>query len=211
MVDKQNLSLNKDFSDNFAVSSLCTPSIYETMIKEITKIPSNSYIIINMKSNSFLIKTIDYKENTIPFETEEGLKIIDKWIDKWGYIIRSLNNKINNIASNLSGGFDTRVILSILLNSGINLNNILINSATDKKRCHDEDFKIATNISLKYGFKLNNYTLDRNYTKWSLKDTLFCTIYTKLGFHKEFYWKNEFLLSQDLYLLDAGKLEDILV
>lgn len=206
LVDKQKLSLNKDFSDNFVVTRLCTPSIYETMIKEITKIPSNSYIIINIKSNSFLIKTIDYKENTIPFETKEGLKIIDKWIDKWGFIIRSLNNKINNIASNLSGGFDTRVILSIFLNSGINLNNILINSATDKKNCHDEDFKIATNISLNFGFKLNNYTLDKNCTSWSLKDTLFCTIYSKLGFHKEFYWKNEFFTKPRFVFTGGGEI-----
>lgn len=206
LVDKQKISLNKDFSDNFVVSWLCTPSLYETMINEITKIPPNSFIIINIKENSFKINHIDYSENTINFESIEGLKIIDKWMDKWGYIIRSLNKKTNNIATNLSGGFDTRVILSIFLKSGINLNNILIDSATDNKNGHDEDLKIATNISKKYDFKLNNCILDRNSTPWSINDTLFCTFYSKLGFHKEFYWKNGFLNKPRFIFTGGGEI-----
>jgi hypothetical protein len=34
--------------------------------------------------------------------------------------------------------------------------------------------------------------LDNRSTIWSTKDALFCSIYTKLGFHKEFYLKPEF-------------------
>ena len=58
LIDKQKMSLNKDFCDNFILSSLCSPSIYETMIKEITKIPTNSFIIINIQKKSFKIKYI---------------------------------------------------------------------------------------------------------------------------------------------------------
>ena len=123
------------------------------------------------------------------------MEIIDKWIDKWGYIIRSLSKNTDNISSDLSGGFDTRTILSIFLNSGIDLNKILINSAKDKKLCHEEDFKIANLIASKYGFKLNNYNLDNNCVDWSIRDSLICTLYSKLGFHKEFYLKNQLIMS----------------
>lgn len=186
----RNISLNKDYANDFVASVLYTPTIYETLIKEIIKVSSNAFIVINLESKKYKIHYIDYKEHTIPLETEEGLKIIDEWVDKWGYIIRSLKKKTDNISTDLSGGFDTRVILSIFLNSGINLNNILISSS--KTLCHEEDLKIATNISKKFGFKINNYNLDQKGTEWSTKDTLFCSMYSKLGFHKDFYLKDKF-------------------
>ena len=162
------------------------------MIKEITKIPSNSFIIINIKLKKLKNYYINYEEHTIPLETLEGLKTIDKWIDKWGYIIRSLKKQTDNISTDLSGGFDTRVILSIFLNSGIDLNKILINTFKDNNICHGEDMKIATNISKKFKFKLNNRALDKKETIWSIKDTLFSTMGSKLGFHKEFFLKGRF-------------------
>lgn len=55
LIDKQNISINKAYTDNFVISGLCSPSIYETMIKEITKIPSNAYIIINIKEKKFKV------------------------------------------------------------------------------------------------------------------------------------------------------------
>ena len=41
----KNISINKDYSNNFVISDVCTPTLYETMIKEITKIPSNILLL----------------------------------------------------------------------------------------------------------------------------------------------------------------------
>ena len=98
----------------------------------------------------------------------------------------------NNFFSDLSGGFDTRSLLTIILNSGIEMNDLKFNSAKGKLHGHDEDFKIASDISSKFNFKLNKLNLDENSTKWSGGDTLFCSMYTKLGFHKEFYLRKKF-------------------
>ena len=155
LIGRQNFSFNKIFSDNFVISGLCTPTIYETLVNEINIIPSNSYIVINLKERKYKLFDIDYNEYSIPLESYEGLKIIDHWIDKWGYILRSLHKQTNKINSDLSGGFDTRMTLAILLNSGIDMNNILINSINDTLHTHKEDFEIATNISSKFRFKLN--------------------------------------------------------
>jgi len=187
LIGKQNFTFNKEFSDNLVISYLFTASIYETMVKEIELIPSNAYIVLNIKKKTFKIHYIDYKENSIPFESEEGLKIIDKWVDKWSYILHSLKIQTNNIMMDLSGGFDTRTVLSILLNSGIDMNEILINSINDTLYTHEQDFIIASIISKKFGFKLNNFLLNKNGTNLSIKDSIFLSIYTKLGFHKEFY------------------------
>ena len=204
LIGKQIFTLNKDFADNLVFSALCTPSIHETLVKEIIKLPSNAMIIINIAKKKFNIYYIDYKENSIEFGTDESLKIIDKWVDKWGYIIRSIQKQTDNISSDLSGGFDTRIVLAIILNSGIDLNKILIKSSNDTIHVHAEDFKIASNISSKLNFTLNKYSLDNNGTKLSMKDSLFCSAYTKLGFHKEFYLKNKFLTNPRFCLSGSG-------
>ena len=95
-------------------------------------------------------------------------------------------------------------MLSILLNSGIDLNQILIYSSEDKLHCHEEDFQIASNISSKFGFKLNNFQLDRNGTLWNTSDILFCSFYTKLGFHKEFYFNNKFFTKPRFIFTGGG-------
>ena len=120
------------------------------------------------------------------------MKKIDEWVDKWGYIFRSLKNQTDNIYFDLSGGFDTRVLLTILLNSGINLSEIKIRTYQDKGNGHDEDTIIANNISSKFGFDINKFNLDNKSVKWNLKDILFCSFYPKLGFHKEFYFQKKF-------------------
>ena len=199
LIGKENMTLNEDFADNLIISGLCSPSIYETLVNEINKIPSNSFITINIKEKTYKINYIDQQRYTIPFESEEGLKIIDKWVDKWGYIFRSLKKKTDNISLDLSGGFDTRTVLAILYNSGIDLNNILINSATKKVHTYEEDFIIATNISSKLGFNLNDKELDNNGSNFDIKTSLDISMNIKLGFHKDFYFRSKFFHKPRFY------------
>lgn len=207
LIGKQNFSLNKDFADDLIIEQLCTPSINETLVKEITKLPSNIFIKINIKNKEIKYYDIDYKENTIPLYSDKGLKIIDKWVDKWGYIIRSLKKQTDNFYSDLTGGFDSRIVFAILLNSGVKLNDILIHSSEDKLYVHEEDFKIANNISSKLGFKLNNFKMDKKGSLFNIKDSISCTIYSKLGFHKEFYLQKKFLHKPLFHITgDGGEL-----
>ena len=60
LAGKQNLTLNKDFSDNFLVTELTTFSVFETMIKEIIQLSPNSLININVKDRIILFKYILY-------------------------------------------------------------------------------------------------------------------------------------------------------
>jgi hypothetical protein len=203
LIGKQNFTLNKDFANNFIISGLCTPSIYETIIKEIICLPSNVFLVINIKKHSYKSYYFDYKENSVPLESDDGLRIIDRWVDKWGYILRSLKKK-TDFSSDLSGGFDTRVVLAILLNSGIDVNDFNIRSLDDKKHTHEEDLKIASNISSKYGFELNKNIIDSNGTKLNVKDAILCSIYTKLGFHKEFYFSTKFYTKPRFHVRGSG-------
>ena len=112
-------------------------------------------------------------------------------VDKKGY---NFSIKYNNIVMDLSGGFDTRAVLTILYNSGIDLNSILINSINNNAHTHGEDFRIATNISSKLGFKLNERKLDDKGTVLDLKDSLDISMYTKLGLHNDFYFKSKYFI-----------------
>ena len=194
LVGKQNLTLNKEFADNYILSDLYTFSIHETLIKEIIRLPSNIFIIINIESKEMKTHYFNITENIIPFESLEGLKIIDQWADKWGYILRSLKKKTDNISFDLTGGFDTRMLFSILLNSGVDLKKLTVNSKNDNLNYHQQDFKIAKTISSKYGLKLNNF--QSNHTKnritWNSIDSLSCIFYSKFGFHKSYSLNNQF-------------------
>lgn len=112
-------------------------------------------------------------------------------INGW-YIFQSLKNQTDNTYFDLSGGFDTLTLLAILLNFGIKIDELNIYSIKNNKHEHDIDYKIAREIAATYGFKLNNFHFDNNSIEWSLKDSLYDTFYSKLGFHKEFYFKKYF-------------------
>ena len=204
LIGKKSLNFNKDFADNLIITGLYTPSIHETLIQEINKLPSDIVSTINIKKREFSYYKINYKENSIPFGSLESLEIIDKWVDKWGYIIRSLKKQTDNISFDLTGGFDTRTLFALFLNSNINLNDILINSIHDKKSVHEQDFNIAKNISSKYGLRLNNVTLDKSQIELNIKDSIFCEFYTKLGFHKSLNLKNYFYIKPRFTFTGGG-------
>ena len=193
LVERHNISINKSFIDHFILLGLRSISVQETMINEIIELPSNTVIIINIKQKKINFSYNDYKENTIPLYSKEGVKIIDNWADKWGYIFRSLLKQTDNVYLELSGGFDTRSVFSILKNSGVNLSNIIINSIEgNNNTVYGEDFEIVKNIASKFKLKINNYSLDNESTAWSPNDTLFGSIYSKLGFGNWFNFKDRF-------------------
>ena len=91
-----------------------------------------------------------------------------------------------------------------MLNSGIDLNDILIASTNDKVHVHEEDYKIASEIASAYGFKLNGKKLDNGGIKWDFRDSIISSIYSKLGFHKELYFKSSFLNKPRFSFTGAG-------
>ena len=193
LVVRHNISINTDFINHYILLGLRSISIQETMINEIIELPSNTVIIINIKQKKINFLYKDYKENTIPLYSKQGLKIIDNWVDKWGYIFRSLKKQTDNLYLELSGGFDTRSVFSILKNSGVNLNNIIIKTIEDKNNTfYGEDFKIVNNIAAKFKLKVNSFSLDNKITNWNSNDTLFCSIYSKLGFGNWFNFRDGF-------------------
>ena len=191
--DKETLTFNREYAEAFLFTGLCSFAYGETLINEIEVLPRNYKLIINKKNNSINYEIINYQEHTVPLNSKEGLKTLDKWYNKWVNIIRSIKLKTNNISFDLSGGFDTRVVSALWLTSNIDFDNIKIRSNTAKIHVLEEDYEIASEISKKFGFKLNNDVSDFNFIPFEEIDTILnISFYPKLGFHKELYFRYEY-------------------
>jgi len=185
--NKYELSFNEDYSNQLLYAELCSVLYKETPINEIEELPRNISILINKNSKTITFKEINYEEYTLSIDSIEGLTVLDNWFEKWIKIIRSLKKKTNNIQFDLSGGFDTRVILSLMLSANIDLNKVKIRSINNDKHTHREDYEIATEIANEFGFKLNEKVFDTSIIPF--KDVLTpinISSYLKLGFHKQF-------------------------
>lgn len=132
--------MNEDYAKYFISADLCSLSYSETLVNEIKVLPKNYSLNINLNTKSFLLNFIDYKEQSISVNSDEGIKILDNWFYRWTTIFRDLKFNTNNISFQLSGGFDSRLSLALLLSSNINLNEILFYSIDDDKHTHKRGF-----------------------------------------------------------------------
>lgn len=186
------ITFNYDYAYTFYASDLCSQMYSDTMVNEISMFPKDCYISIDLNNNSYSLNKIDYKFNSIDIDSQKGIEVLDKWYNKWLSIIRNIKSNSNNLSIDLSGGFDSRMILSLFLNSKIDLNSIRIYTIEDNLHVHSEDFEIASMISKYYGFKLNNRSCIQNFPVPidNMEGALSLSFYPKLCFHKQMYITN---------------------
>ena len=183
------ITFNKEYADHTLSSGLCLNSLYETMVNEIRCLDRASVVRIDVGRRTISQSLIDYREFTVDPASEEGIQILDRWYEKWTGLIRGLKTQTNNIQMDLSGGYDTRMVFNLFLGSGINLNEISINSNTDQLHVHAEDYEIAGRMAEDYGFQLNRKgILDSESIPFTARDILNLSLNVKLGFHTQMYW-----------------------
>lgn len=199
------LSFDEDFANALLSADLTSLAYTETLIKEIEVLPSNYIIDINKNKKSINFKEINYLENTIELDSKEGIETLDKWFFKWVNIFRSLKEKTNNLAFDLTGGFDSRIMIALLLSSNIDINKIKINSANDGKHTHIEDYKIASEIAEFFNFKLNTDPFSTKYVRFKdLSTPINISFYIKSGFHKQFYFKDSYSVDPVYWITGSG-------
>lgn len=185
------LTMNFIYANAFLSADLCSISYKETLINEIEVLPRHVEIVIDQFQKKLKFNYLDFQEKTVDLDSKEGMDILDNWFYKWTSFIRFLKTNTNNISVDLSGGFDTRVILTLILNSNIDLNFIRFNSIHDSNaHGHAEDYKIASEISKFFNFKLNEGRINAEEDIFKdLDTTLNISLYSKLGFHKQMHFK----------------------
>ncbi len=173
------LTVNRDYVNYLLINSVSIQSYSQTAVNEISELPRNAVMNIDIAIKKLQVSLIDYKEHSIPLDSEEGVAILDNWVEFWGNVLREVAQNAKFVEADLSGGFDTRIHFVPLLNSGINLNRIRINSKNDSNPVHVEDYKIATQIAEQYGFKLNQPLVGNKLLNYSLKDIWNIDLYSQ--------------------------------
>ena len=180
------ISLNEDYTNYYLSVELTVFVPDETLINEITMLPRNCIVHIDKESKKLTTEELDYEENTISLDTEEGINLLDEWYFRWVELFRALRKKTNTMRIDLSGGFDTRIVSAIWLTSNINLNNIRINSSARERR--KEDLEIASEIAEHFNFKLN-FSKKYKFKPISIIESINAQLYPQFGFHKSRFWK----------------------
>lgn len=199
------LTFNHDYAKSFLSSDFCSIVYKQTLINEIELIPENYIIHINKKNKKITFSKINYEENSILIDSKKGLEILDKWFLKWVKILNNLYYNTENIKIDLSGGFDSRLVLSLILSSNINLKKIQILSNKSNNPVFKEDYEIASQISKDFGFELNkNQANISKYYFQDLETSLNLSFYSKLGFSKQLYWKNFIYDSKVFHITGYG-------
>ena len=137
------LTLNREYADYFLPADLSSASFSETLVDQIRLLDRASVVKIGISGKCLSLEHIDYEENTVRVDTPQGMALLDSWFAKWTGLIRNLKAKTNNIQTDLSGGFDSRLVLSLLLGSRVNLKDVFIFSIEDTLHTHSEDFAQA--------------------------------------------------------------------
>ena len=167
---KYPLTVNKDYVYYLATDILCSITYSETIVNEIQIIDRSAVIYIDILEKDLQTQLIDYKEYSVLLDSENGIATLDRWVELWGNVFRGVAQHTKFITADLSGGFDTRISLALLLNSGIDLNKIQIFSIKGELHTYKEDYEIASKIATHYGFKLNQTLPAQKFLNYNLTD-----------------------------------------
>ena len=180
-------SINKKFCNAFLATDFCPLSYEQTAVNEIVLLPRFVSVSIEKASRKVNIKNNLCCENNSDISSIDGLKILDNWHDKWLGIINNISKIGANLSFDLSGGFDSRVVLSLLLDSDAKSNAYIYSydPGVSNRHTYNEDYQIAHEIADSFGFKLNDRSGHIKKTiRISLPDVINNSFYVKFMSHK---------------------------
>lgn len=171
------LTVNRDYCQHLLIVSLVSHTYSETPVNEIQLIERNAVLHIDIAKKTLETERLNYKEHTCPLDSTEGFATLDSWVKFWGRVFSGVAQHTKFISMDLSGGFDSRISLLLLLHSGIDCNQINIHSIKSNLHTYAEDYEIASKIAARYGFKLNKPLPQNQFLNYSMADLLTLDFY----------------------------------
>ncbi len=201
--EKCDLSLNRDYALKLLSEAYACFCVDSTIVNEISLLRRNTTVHINVNLKQLSVSNNPEPES-VSVDSREGIELLDKWYEKWCRIIRKLNKHTSFMSTDLSGGYDSRMSLVLVLGSQIDLNHIRFNSFTGNLYTRAEDYVIAGKIAERFGFILNGPTDDNKTHNMSMDEIISNAFYSKLLIHKEFFWQNKKYLKKKYEISGAG-------
>ncbi len=187
--DKVDLDFNQDFANYMLAMDLVSEALEDTWVKQIKLLDKDAVVNIDVPNSKMSMSIKDWQINSIALDSKQGVEILDKWFMRWTRLLRNLQSKTNNILTDLSGGFDSRMTFCLALMSGMDLNGFRINSFTKFRHpSNAEDFEIASAIASNFGFELNKSFANMSGANFSIKDLFNMSLYSRMAFHRQTEW-----------------------
>lgn len=153
-------SLREDYGQQLHINDgwaaqllLCyaSPFIFgESLCSEIQMLPADALLKIDLEKRALQITYPSIPVNRVSLLSEEGVAIVDKWINIWTGFIKAYLAAGIPMATDISGGYDSRIGLGLLLAANADMDSCGL-------QCNDSggDLEIALELSRKMNFKLN--------------------------------------------------------
>ena len=183
--NNNSLSFNYDYAKAFLGPPVSSLVFKETMVKEIQMLPKNAFVDITISTKEMSINSFDQSSHNIRLDSKEAIDIIDQWHQKWNSFFNFIIGDNVQHRFRLSGGKDSRVVLSCFCAPLLNFDNVNIFTATDNLSTHKDDFDISTEISKIYNFKINGNNPVKKRYKMDPLENLRLSLLVKCGFNKE--------------------------
>lgn len=127
----------------------------ETIISEISILPQNADILIDINNRHLSIDQRYIKDHCVPIDSPETFALLDEWQSRWSSLLACLLQTGQDVEFGLSGGRDSRAVLSIIDNNKVDLQSICFFNQSGNAHTYRDDRVLAEKIGAIYGFALN--------------------------------------------------------
>ena len=189
---KNNNYLDISYFKYFMLQDLTSLSITRTPIKEINQLDKDIQVIIDTNTAAIDFKRDKLQKHIYPIDSKESFEILDTWFSKYCSLIQSLYHADINVQTMLSGGKDSRAVLTLFHHLNL-LQKINIYSSQGENDRERTDYAIASQIAKQYHFQLNAKEIDTASNQFSRELDIMLTFMMQLGIHKEFYFSDCYL------------------
>lgn len=194
LADKTNLTLNRDFTDHLLFAGYSTFSCTETPVNEISCLPRNSSVLIDIIANKVNLHSKPGVAESITLGTRKSIEIIDAWHARWTGLFEktmTMQNQSQAIfKADITAGMDSRLCLMLLLSSSIDLSSTWFATWEDDTHTHIEDLEISALLAQRYGFQTNTLPQGLYRKQLDLRTALNNSFYPKLGFHRQMFFNS---------------------